>query len=142
MIFWSWSLICRVQNFLILVRRKQSLVYVQTWKSHYYLVIWRNDPWKSTAKLQKFIKWRWKWIFMKMLQIHSAGAKSLTNESAAIWLYKSILSNFFEVNFSTFRSHSHLYCLQAVFSWASEYGRGLLKMSFLVPPWSWKQVFI
>ena len=26
-IFWSWSLICRVQNFLILVRRKPGLLY-------------------------------------------------------------------------------------------------------------------
>ena len=58
------------------------------------------------------------------------------------WLYKSILSNFCEVDFSTFRSHFRLCCSQAVFSWASEYGRGLLKMSFLAPPWSWKQVNI
>ncbi len=58
------------------------------------------------------------------------------------WLYRSILSNFFEVDFSTCRGHSRLCCLQAVFSWASEYGRGLLKMSFLVLLWSSKQLYI
>ena len=45
-------------------------------------ITWRNDPWISADKLQKWTIWRWKWIFMKMLQIHSMGPKSLPNDSA------------------------------------------------------------
>ena len=42
----------------------------------------RIDPWISPDKEQNCIKWRWKWIFVKLLQNHSAGPKSVPNHFA------------------------------------------------------------